>query len=120
MPSHSKVSLARSMSSGFARSGSVSSTRQTNVPPSWRAKSQLKIAVRMFPRWRSPDGAPAYLTRGGTNGVREDADARDLDLDVVAVLERRDAVRRAGHDHVAWKQRHHRRHEFDELRDTEH
>src|SRR5205823_8260081 len=64
----------------FARSGSVSSMRHTKTPSSWRAKNQLKSAVRMLPRCRSPDGAPAYLTRT-TNRVAQDPDVLDLDLD---------------------------------------
>jgi len=34
-----------------------------NVPPVWRAKSQLKSAVRAPPMWRCPVGEGAKRTR---------------------------------------------------------
>ena len=104
MPSQRSVSTSRAISSGFALSGSVSSTRHTNAPPSCRANSQLNSSVRMLPMWMSPLGAPAYRTRTPLTPSGRDsqhADAFELDLDVVAVGERRDAGRRPGEDHVA-------------------
>src|SRR5262249_19031499 len=44
---------------GTLRSMSVSSTRSTNRPPVWRAKSRLKSAVRAPPMWRGPVGGGA-------------------------------------------------------------
>ena len=51
------------MASGVERSRSVSSTRNRNAPPTCRAKSQLKIAARMFPMCTLPVGEGAKRTR---------------------------------------------------------
>ena len=48
-----------SMAPGSRRVWSVSSTRTMNRPPWLRAKSQLKRAVRMFPKWGAPVGLGA-------------------------------------------------------------
>src|SRR5664280_3196473 len=45
------------------RSASVSSMRSTNVPPDWRATSQLNSAVRALPTWKYPVGDGAKRTR---------------------------------------------------------
>ena len=44
--------VERSIDSSVDRERSVSSIRSTNTPPWWRAKSQLKSAVRALPTWR--------------------------------------------------------------------
>src|SRR6056297_2146536 len=54
-----------------ARSASVSSMRNTNVPPLPRACSQLYSAVRTEPTWSHPDGAGAKRTRGADTGTSE-------------------------------------------------
>jgi hypothetical protein len=59
--------MARSLSS-VLRALSVSSMRSRNVPPVWRAYSQLKRAVRAPPTWRYPVGDGANRTRGGASG----------------------------------------------------
>ena len=41
--------------------------RRTNVPPCWRAKSQLNSAVRALPTWKYPVGDGANRTRGACN-----------------------------------------------------
>jgi hypothetical protein len=46
MSSSNETSLSRVL-----RSASVSSMRRTKVPPWWRAKRKLKIAVRAPPTW---------------------------------------------------------------------
>src|SRR5882762_5843460 len=46
------------------RALSVSSMRSRNFPPSRRAKSQLKSAVRAPPTWRYPVGEGAKRSRG--------------------------------------------------------
>ncbi len=51
--------------SGVERSRSVSSIRSTNVPPVWRATSQLNSAVRAPPTCRLPVGLGAKRTRAG-------------------------------------------------------
>src|SRR5262245_13662462 len=52
-----------SVISSRERSTSVSSMRRMKVPPSFRAKSQLKRAVRAPPTWRYPVGDGAKRTR---------------------------------------------------------
>src|SRR5580692_2093600 len=49
--------------SAVLRSWSVSSIRRTNVPPVFRAQSQLKSAVRTPPMCRYPVGDGAKRTR---------------------------------------------------------
>jgi hypothetical protein len=49
MPSQSSAVMIPSVHSVRLRSSSVSSMRRTNVPPCWRAKSQLKSAERALP-----------------------------------------------------------------------
>src|SRR3954451_20343703 len=49
--------------SGVERSRSVSSMRRTNVPPSWRAASQLNSAVRGPPMCSAPVGEGAKRRR---------------------------------------------------------
>src|SRR5690554_6832911 len=53
----------RSSAPGTLRSTSVSSMRITKSPPWWRAKSQLKTAMRTFPRWSDPVGLGAKRVR---------------------------------------------------------
>jgi hypothetical protein len=45
--------------SGVERARSVSSMRSRNLPPWWRANSQLKSAVRAPPMCRNPVGEGA-------------------------------------------------------------
>src|SRR5712691_3693278 len=52
--------------------------------------------------------------------VPKNAHALDLDLDNVAGRKLADALRRAGHDHVAWQERHELGHELDDRRHAEH
>src|SRR3954471_2953584 len=59
--------------SSVERALSVSSMRSRNLPPSRRAKSQLKSAVRAPPTWRYPVGDGAKRTRAvmhGGGGIR--------------------------------------------------
>src|SRR5664280_2261614 len=51
------------------RSASVSSMRSTNVPPDWRATSQLNSAVRALPTWKYPVGDGAKRTLGASPGT---------------------------------------------------
>ena len=53
------------MFSSVERERSVSSMRRMNAPPLWRAKSQLKSAVRAPPTCRWPVGLGAKRTRTG-------------------------------------------------------
>src|SRR4029450_6067520 len=53
------------MFSSVERERSVSSMRRMNVPRWWRARSQLKSAVRAPPTWRWPVGLGAKRTRIG-------------------------------------------------------
>src|SRR4051794_25937926 len=55
------------MFSFVERSRSVSSMRSTNVPPSWRAASQLNSAVRALPMCSAPVGEGAKRTRIATD-----------------------------------------------------
>src|SRR6516165_6102216 len=50
--------------SGVDRERSVSSMRSKNLPPWWRAKSQLNSAVRALPICRNPVGEGAKRTTG--------------------------------------------------------
>src|SRR3989344_6788641 len=59
MPSHDKLFKISSSYSCFERSRSVSSRRSINMPPVWRANSQLYSAVRAEPRCRYPVGLGA-------------------------------------------------------------
>src|SRR5262249_16423164 len=52
-----------SMYSSVERDRSVPSMRRMKAPPWWRAKSQLKSAVRAPPTWRWPVGLGAKRTR---------------------------------------------------------
>ena len=74
MPSHVSAAMIPSVHSGRLRSSSVSSIRRTNVPPCWRAKSQLNSAARALPTWKYPvgDGREAHPGRvaGVGHGVR--------------------------------------------------
>jgi hypothetical protein len=47
------------------RALSVSSILRRNLPPWWRAKSQLKRAVRAPPMWRNPVGEGAKRVTTG-------------------------------------------------------
>src|SRR5215510_12133440 len=53
------------MFSSVERERSVSSIRRMKVPRWWRARSQLKSAVRAPPTWRWPVGLGAKRTRTG-------------------------------------------------------
>ena len=69
-PSHSSPSQRSelwicSAASATSRPVSVFSILRRNSPPSWRAKSQLKSAVRTLPMWRNPVGLGAMRTRTG-------------------------------------------------------
>src|SRR5690348_17610562 len=94
--------------SAVERSLSVSSTRKTKVPPWWRAKAQLKRAVRTRPTCGEPVGEGAIRTRTvtalhsflGHHRVRQRAQDRARNLYFLSHLHRADARRRAGQDHV--------------------
>ena len=62
-PSQARSSRSPASSSRSDRSTSVSSMRRMKRPPSCRAKSQLKSAVRAPPTWRCPVGLGANRTR---------------------------------------------------------
>src|ERR1019366_10635562 len=64
MPNHSSAAMIPSVHSGRLRTSSVSSMRSTNVPPYWRAKSQLNSADRAPPTWKYPVGDGANRTLG--------------------------------------------------------
>src|SRR4051794_41508849 len=100
-----------------SRAASVSSIRNTKVPPLWRANAQLNNAVRARPtcgepvgdgqkRTRTEESAPGSVT--GDHLVRQGPDAGYGHLDLVADVHRADALGRAGQDHVAGQQGHHR------------
>ena len=59
MPSQARPSLMGEIASGVDRLRSVSSIRKRYTPPLWRAKSQLKSAVRAPPICRNPVGEGA-------------------------------------------------------------
>src|SRR5690242_19274271 len=61
-PSHWSPSMIASTACLVDRARSVSSIRSRNLPPWWRAKSQLKRAVRAPPIWRKPVGEGAKRT----------------------------------------------------------
>ena len=63
-PSQRMARRMPSVCSGRLRAVSVSSMRRTNVPPCWRANSQLNRAVRAVPTWKYPVGEGAMRTRG--------------------------------------------------------
>ena len=63
-PSQRSDSWIWSIASATSRLVSVFSIRRRNSPPSWRAKSQLKSAVRTLPMWRKPVGLGAMRTMG--------------------------------------------------------
>ena len=76
------------------------------MPPWCRANSQENSAVRALPTWSEPlrrGREPAADLAGhvAVTGFDERADALDLDLDDVAVVERADALGRAGQQDVA-------------------
>ncbi len=86
-PASAGSSRIASRAPGTMRAWSVSSMRRMNVPPLWRAKSQLKRAVRMLPdvglaggagRIADADGhRPAILaSRGGRGQACRRAAAR--------------------------------------------
>src|ERR1700729_363263 len=107
------------MYSGSTRDWSVSSIRSTNTPPGCLANAQSNSAVRMLPTCRSPLGDGAKRTRTGVppaapgdpagpacsvtvyHPVAQSSDALDRDRHLVTVLERADARRGAGQQHVA-------------------
>src|SRR5579875_1580779 len=126
-PSQRSVSRAEPTYSSVTLALSVSSIRSTNVPPVRRANAQSYSAVRMLPTCRSPLGDGANLTRTPVfPGALRPASATDdhpvpqcpyaLDRhgDLVTVLQRAHARRRAGQQHVPRQQRHHFAHEGDE------
>src|SRR3954454_15701068 len=96
------------------RSLSVSSIRNTKVPPWWRANAQLNRAVRTRPTCGEPVGLGAIRTRTPPDVepvetpfgssvtclhlVGQVADAGDRDLDLVADLHGTDALGGAGED----------------------
>ena len=65
-PSQRSDSWICSVASYTSRAVSVFSIRSRNSPPAWRAKSQLKSAVRTFPMCRRPVGEGAMRTRTDT------------------------------------------------------
>src|ERR1700722_14216876 len=67
-PSHVMPSKIACTASGVERSRSVSSIRSRNVPPVWRAYSQLKSAVRAVPMCIIPGGEGAIRVTTGTAG----------------------------------------------------
>src|SRR3989475_11269600 len=73
-PSHLRPSRMTWVCSSVERALSVSSIRRRNLPPSLRAKSQLKSAVLAPPTCRYPvgDGAKRTLivTGNGGGGIR--------------------------------------------------
>src|SRR5450756_2831945 len=110
------------------RDRSVSSTRNTKVPPWWRANAQLYSAVRTLPTCRSPLGAGANRTRTAAveppassttrdHRVGQGADAFDRDRNLVAHLHRPDAGGGAREDDVAGQQGHARGDVGDQRRD---
>src|SRR5688500_14915116 len=103
--------------------------RKTNDPPWWRAKAQLKSAVRASPTCGEPVGEGQNLTRTGASTpslpftvwsvtpmhlVRQGSEPFDHDVHLVADLHRTDTLRGAGQDHVTREQRHHARNVGDE------
>src|SRR5512144_3348669 len=98
---------------------SVSSMRNTNVPPWCRAKAQLNSAVRARPTCGLPVGDGQNLTRtaepspAGAGSVTsyhlvgQGPDAGDRHVDLVAGAHGSDTFGCAGEDHVAGKQGHH-------------
>src|SRR5512144_1334349 len=97
---------------------SVSSIRNTNVPPTCRANAQLNSAVRARPTCGLPVGDGQNLTRtaepsaeaGSVTGyhlVGQRPDARDRHVDLVTRVHRTDTLGGAGEDDVAGQQRHH-------------
>src|SRR5690348_5489806 len=108
--------MIASYDSWVLRSRSVSSMRNTSVPPWWRANAQLKSAVRTRPTCGLPVGLGAIRTRTVTavspclDGVRQSAESGDRDLDLVADVHGTDALGGAGEDDVAGEQRHHAGH----------
>ncbi len=52
MPNQSMAEMIPSVHSGRFRVSSVSSMRNTNVPPHRRAKNQLNSAARALPTWK--------------------------------------------------------------------
>src|SRR5215470_16886247 len=69
------------MFSSVERERSVSSIRRMKAPRWWRARSQLKSAVRAPPTWRWPVGLGAKRTRTGA---------------AISILTEEPAPRRAG------------------------
>ena len=99
---------------------SVSSMRNTNVPPWWRAKAQLNSAVRTLPTCRAGrrrgSRTRTFEARPVERGLLAHLDATLFvrvpmpsidDLDLVADLHGADALGGAGEDHVAGQQGHH-------------
>src|SRR5437773_187591 len=79
-PSQRRPSRMPSIMSSDERSASVSSMRRTKTPPSRRAKSQLKSAVRAPPTCKCPVGEGAKRTRGVMSGkTGGEAGIRTLD-----------------------------------------
>src|SRR5206468_143370 len=79
-PSQRRPSRMPSIMSSDERSASVSSMRRTKTPPSRRAKSQLKSAVRAPPTCKCPVGEGAKRTRGAMSGkLGGEAGIRTLD-----------------------------------------
>src|ERR1700722_18063410 len=69
-PSQSMPSKIACTASGVERSRSVSSTRIRNLPPVWRAYSQLKSAARAVPMCIIPVGEGAIrVTTGALGGT---------------------------------------------------
>src|SRR6266508_5395095 len=128
-PSHRRDSVAAWMCSAVTLDRSVSSIRNTKVPPWCRANAQSYSAVRMLPTCRSPLGEGAKRTRTGRSGglglsatgdhpVPESADAFDGDGDLVADGDGSHACRGAGEEHVARQQGHDRADEHDQVGDV--
>src|SRR3954447_19603392 len=64
MPIHASASMIPRVHSGRFRASSVSSMRNTNLPPNRLAKAQLYNAVRAPPTWKKPVGDGANRNRG--------------------------------------------------------
>src|SRR5690606_28449698 len=121
MPIQASAEMMPSVHSGRLRAASVSSMRSTNLPPDCWASAQLYSAERAPPTWNMPVGEGAKRTLiTGDHPVGESADTFDADSDLVAHLQRADAGGRAGQDHVARDERHHRAHVGDQRGDVVH
>src|ERR1041385_3778906 len=99
--------MARAQPSGSLQATSTSA----GSPP----RSRSRIAP---PTMNASPGSLASAgksaRRSSRNGIAQHADAFDLDFDAIARVERPDARRRAGEDHIARLERHHRGDELEQ------